>query len=96
MGGASRTADMRSEVLSCVKVNIKLSHTEDGWKVDRCMVWITTSQGKLIQSGDRYKSHGEAVTEMKRRSMKYIAGRGKSETVDQVKWHIDLPAEPPW
>jgi hypothetical protein len=92
MVGAAGAAGMRSEVLSCVKVNMTLSHTEDGWNVSHCMVWVTTSQGKLIQSGDQYRSKEEAITEMKRRSMKYIAGRGKSETEDQVKWHIDLAA----
>jgi hypothetical protein len=42
--------------------------------------------GHLIRSRDLYRSHDEAITDMKRRSMKYIAGRCQPETQEQVQW----------
>lgn len=76
-----------------VTVDLKLSQSEDRWKVDLCTVWLSAVVGKFIQSGEWYRSDEEAITEMKKRAMNYIAERGALETEDQVEWHVMLSVD---
>jgi hypothetical protein len=78
----------KTKAVPSAKVHRKLSRSESGWTVESCMVWISTKQGHLIQSRDLYRSHDEAITDMKRRSMKYLTGRCQPETEEQVQWKI--------
>jgi len=85
MGSAAAIADMTSEI---PKVDRELSEEAGVWKVDSCMIWYRPGQARQVLSGEDYATKDAAIAGIKRRVMKAFLESGKTETEEQISWHI--------
>lgn len=85
MGPAAAIADMTSEF---PKVNIELSEEAGVWKVESCMIWYRPGQVRQVLSGEDYATKDAAIAGITRRVMKAFRESGKTETEEQISWHI--------
>jgi len=66
----------------------RLKEDSGVWKVCNCMVYFGDGPMRFLQSGEEYRSEDSAVSEMKRRAVKCLAGMGCPETEGEVEWEI--------
>ena len=69
-------------------IEIKLNDEGDQWYVKACSANINNKDLHPMPSGELFKTKDLAITEMKRRIMKWFKEKGCTETEDAVEWRI--------